>query len=209
MTDPLIVILDDNEAFRESTAWLLEGYGYEVSRFADPTDAIACIERIPVETPCCLLLDIRMPSMSGLDVHDELARQRLTLPVIYMTAHGEVSLAVNAMQKGAFTFLEKPLDETALRSAIAEALSPDNLRRRLSAAERDAIAETGLNITTLTPRETEILNLIMEDKTNKEIARYVDISVKTVEMHRSRVMKKLGVRSAAQLVRMVYAHRAQ
>ena len=208
MSDPLVVILDDHADFRESTAWLVESFGPVVEHVEDPLAAIELLADVPMQRPCMLLLDIRMPVMSGLEVHEELRSRAIAVPVIYMTAHGDVPLAVNAMRKGALTFLEKPLNVELLRTSVMQALGKHAQRRRIAEHERLLFRSAPENIQRLTPRESQVLDCILGDKTNKEIARHFDISLKTVEMHRSRLMHKLGARSAAQLVRLVMSHAA-
>lgn len=206
MTTPLIVILDDNLAFRESTAWLLEGRGYEVAHSDDYERILELLAAVPIERPCALLLDIRMPGLSGLEVHDRLLASAITVPVLYMTAHGDVPLAVDAMRRGALTFLEKPLDSRVLDGALVQALSRPMQRHRVAEHERLMYCALDENLRHLTPRENQVLDCIIDDLTNKQIARRFDISLKTVEMHRSRLMHKLGARSAAQLVKLVMKH---
>jgi len=110
----LVFVVDDNEEFRESTAWMLEGAGYETDCFGDAGEALNSFTAVSKDTPCCVLLDVRMPGMSGLDVHDAMHEKSIDLPVVYMTGHGDVPLAVEAMKKGAITFLEKPLHDDTL-----------------------------------------------------------------------------------------------
>lgn len=138
MLDGVVHILDDSESFRRSTAWWLEGLGCTVREHAEPEPALAELARAPGERPCCLLLDVRMPAMSGLDVHDWLAAHDVRMPVIYMTGHGDVPLAVAAMRKGALTFLEKPLDESALLAAIEAAFASPAATSAAPAARSDA-----------------------------------------------------------------------
>lgn len=205
MAEPQIFILDDNTDFRESTAWLLEGMGFEVSHFAEHEAALENMQNVSMDTPACLLLDIRMPIKSGLDVHDEMIDRGIDLPVIYMTAHGDVPLAVKAMRKGAETFLEKPLDDKALESALAHALSDQVQGRRVSAEERQALADALERLKTLTPRERQVVDGIVNERVNKEIAVDLDIAVKTVELHRSRAIQKMGARNSAHLIRLMLA----
>jgi len=205
MSTNLIFILDDNADFRESTAWLLEGMGYEIRHFGDCEAALSGMQLIDKEQPACLLLDIRMPVMSGLDVHDVMLERDIDLPVIYMTAHGDVPLAVTAMQKGALTFLEKPLEDQALQAALDKALSAEVQAQRTSAEEREALALARQRLLTLTPRERQVVDAIVNECSNKQVAYDLEISVKTVELHRSRAMHKLKARNATQLVRTVIA----
>lgn len=203
MSSQQVFILDDNANFRESTAFLLEALGYEVSHFGVYDDALKAMAVVPKEQAACLLLDIRMPELSGLDVHDLMQESNIDLPVIYMTAHGDVPLAVSAMKKGALTFLEKPLEDDALKASLEQALSAQVQSGRTSAAEREALADAKRKLESLTPRELQVTRCIVNELSNKQIASELDISVKTVELHRSRSMHKLGAKNAAHLVRIV------
>ncbi|MFK7994279.1 MAG: response regulator transcription factor [Granulosicoccus sp.] len=205
MTAQLVFILDDNDEFRESTAFLLDAMGYQVEHFGVYEKLFAAIDVLPEEQPVCLLLDIRMPQLSGLDVHDLMHEQYIDIPVIYMTAHGDVPLAVSAMRKGALTFLEKPLDDDELQGALNQALSAEVQGRRCTVAERAAVDETRKMMETLTPRELDVTRCIVNELSNKEIAAELNISIKTVELHRSRAMQKLQAKNAAQLIRRVLA----
>jgi len=152
-----------------------------------------------------VLLDIRMPVMSGLDVHDVLNEKGIALPVIYMTAHGDVPIAVAAMSKGALTFLEKPLDDAALTRALDAAFSETVQLRRRVRANHDEFVNTRKRLSTLTKRESQIVQGILADLSNQELAAEFNISIKTVELYRSKVMTKLEAKNAAHLVRMVMA----
>lgn len=205
MSNQQVFILDDNAEFRESTAFLLEAMGYEVDHFAEYDSALDAMTQVKKEQPACLLLDIRMPKISGLDVHDLMKDREIDLPVIYMTAHGDVPLAVNAMKKGALTFLEKPLEDDSLQSALEQALSDEVQAQRSSAEERAELTAYRERLESLTPRERETVNGIVNNLSNKLLAREMNISVKTVELHRSRAMHKLEAKNAAHLVRIVLA----
>jgi len=205
MSESKIFILDDNADFRESTAWLLEGMGFDVFHFGEYDTALKNLSKIGVDTPACLLLDIRMPIKSGLDVHDEMIDRGIDIPVIYMTAHGDVPLAVKAMRKGAETFLEKPLDDEALESALEHALSEQVQGRRVSIEDRKELMAACERLQTLTPRERQVADGIVNERVNKEIANDLDIAVKTVELHRSRAIQKMGARNSAHLIRLMMA----
>lgn len=196
-------ILDDNEAFRSSTRFLVESLGYRAYEHADAAAALPVLLDVSLEPPSCLLLDIRMPGMSGLDVHDALIEAGSDLPIVYMTGHGDVPLAVSAMSKGALTFLQKPMDIQLLAEVLEKALSPAVQRLRGVRADRAQIEHARAGIEALTEREQQVLHGLMSDMTNKEMAETFHLSVKTVELYRSRAMKKLGARSSAQLVRLV------
>lgn len=200
MSSQTICIIDDNETFRKSTAWLLSGMGHEVLEFGDPVSGLEAINN-GVECDC-LLIDVRMPELSGLDLHDKLLEAGSPVPVIYMTGHGDVAIAVEAMNKGAITFLEKPLNADALSRAIQQAADTRAKRAKTGIAPAQ-LCEFKKQLQSLTPREEEVMHAIVEGSANKVIAFDLGISQKTVELHRSRVMKKLPVRSSQALVKMV------
>jgi len=206
-----IYIVDDNAEFRRSAQWWLASAGYEVVDYGDPADALGALQAHPPAQPACLLLDLRMPGMSGLDLHDRLLQAGVHVPIVYMTGHGDVPLAVQAMQRGAISFLEKPFAEDALEAALQRAFSTPQAER---AAESDTepaaaaeAAEWRQRLARLTPRERELLGWVIEDKLNKTIADLMGISIKTVELHRKRVMEKLGASSATHLIKMVVSER--
>ncbi|HUG22609.1 response regulator transcription factor [Piscinibacter sp.] len=202
-----IVIVDDNAEFRSSAQWWLASAGYAVVDFADPAAALEALQAEPPSGPACLLLDVRMPGMSGLDLHDRLQEHGLRLPIIYMTGHGEVPLAVQAMQKGAVSFLEKPFADEALEQALERAFQAQPDTAPPGTAEREAQAQWQQRLARLTPRERELLGWVVEDKLNKTIADLMGISIKTVELHRKRVMKKLDAASVTHLIKMVVGGR--
>ena len=205
MTSRTIVIVDDNTEFRRSAQWWLASAGYEVVDYGDPAVALDALQAHPPTGPACLLLDVRMPGMSGLDLHDRLRERGVQLPIVYMTGHGDVPLAVQAMQKGAVSFLEKPFADEALEQALQRAFAavPD-----AAPAVPDAAATAWQQrLDRLTPRERELLGWVAQDKLNKTIADLMGISIKTVELHRKRVMDKLGASSAVHLIRMVVSER--
>jgi len=195
-----IVVVDDNEAFLESTEWLLTGMGYTVSGFNDPEKALEVLDS--KNEFDCVLVDVRMPKFSGLDLHDTIIEKGLTTPVIYMTGHGDVALAVEAMKKGAITFLEKPLSSDALSAALILAMEIRE-RRKSSIKDENKVIQFKKDLKKLTPREEEVMHFIVDGKANKVIAFDLGISQKTVELHRSRVMKKLPIRSSQELVKLV------
>jgi len=199
----IIFVLDDNTEFRESTVWLLEALDYQVEAFDIPELAIERLLRLDDSVEALLLLDVRMPLMSGLDVHDMLNKKGVTIPIVYMTAHGDVPIAVTAMSKGALSFLEKPLNETALVRALDAGFSESiQLRRSIKATQKEFI-KTRKSLGKLTKREAQVVQGILADMSNIEIADEFNISVKTVELYRSKVMSKLEAKNAAHLVRMV------
>lgn len=200
MSSQTICLIDDNDSFRQSTSWLLSGMGHQVTEFSDPASGLDSIEK-GIECDC-LLMDVRMPGMSGLDVHDKLIEAGALVPVVYMTGHGDVALAVEAMNKGAITFLEKPLDTDELSRALQKAAHVQ-AKRTSTGIDQKQLGVFQKEMKTLTPREEEVMHAIVQGKANKVIAYDLGISQKTVELHRSRVMKKLPIRSSQELVKMV------
>lgn len=218
-----LYMLDDNADFCATAKWWLTGAGYEVIDFQDAHLAIEALKALEPDAirRACLLLDVRMPVMSGLQVHDELiecgvtgARAQPSLPIIYMTGHGDVPLAVQAMEKGAVTFLEKPFQDSALESALARAFEsrhaqPDAvaLAGTVPGSDGEPCAEYQRRVASLSPRETQVMQGVVEGKISKIIARELDISTKTVELHRSRVMAKMQADSVVHLTRMALSQR--
>jgi RNA polymerase sigma factor (sigma-70 family) len=181
---------------RESLQLVLESLGHTVSAFAS---AGAFLEQFNSDLAGCLVLDIRMPGMNGMELQRKLNDSNSMLPIIFVTGHGDVPMAVEAMQQGAFDFIQKPYREQQLLEKIERALQLD-LENRESLQQRQAILT---HLQELTPREMDVLLLMIEGKANKVIAADLDISQRTVEIHRARVMEKLRANSLAHLVRMV------
>jgi two-component system, LuxR family, response regulator FixJ len=215
-----VLMLDDEPNFLESAAWWIESLGYSVQIFQNPKEFLAEVARLVKDNiRCCLIVDVRMPSVSGLQVHDLLKSKNIELPLIYMTGHGDVPLAVEAMQKGALTFLEKPFKESALEQALQKAFSSldtapiievtkspiEESKPQPSAGQQ----EFGQRIESLTPREREVLQLVVDGIQNKIIADRLGISIKTVELHRARVMSKMNAKSISQLMRIVVSGEAR
>lgn len=195
---PTVFIVDDEEPVGDSIAMLLKTVGMTTRRY---TDARAFLEEYEPEQPGCLLLDVRMPKLSGLEVQQELVRRHVTLPVIFITGHGDVPMAVEAMRAGAMDFIQKPFNDDELIRRVQKALEEDASERELLQRR----AEIERRWTELTPREREIARRIAEGQPNKVVASELEISGRTVELHRARILQKMGVRSVAQLVRMVVA----
>ncbi len=189
-------IVDDDEAVRDSVKWLLEAHGMRVFTYHDGESFLSCTK---AETNACLLLDVRMPGMSGVQLHDALLQRGNTLPIIFLTGHGDVAMAVEAVKRGAFHFVEKPFTEEYLVSLIKRAVDEGG-KRQLASADEEAKQK---RLASLTPREREVLNMIVEGKPNKTIAATLAISGKTVEGHRAHIMEKLNARNAAELVQLV------
>ncbi|WP_280156081.1 response regulator [Piscinibacter sp. XHJ-5] len=207
-----IYILDDNPEFRESTCFWLSGAGFEVCAWGDPHEAIEALARRDRRENACLMLDVRMPQLSGLDVHDALLARGAQLPVIYMSGHADVPLAVQAMRKGAVTLLEKPFDDEALEAALQSAFASQGAAATAAAAPPQPAAPAQSSPeherfrtreASLTPRERQVLGFVIQGIYNKNIADRIGLSIKTVELYRARGMAKMQARSVAELTRMM------
>lgn len=196
MIEQTIYVVDDDEAMRDSMTWLLEGEGYRVACF-DSAEAFLSARHDGMRG--CLVLDVRMPEMSGLELHEKLDALGSRLPIIFITGHGDVPMAVAALQRGACDFIEKPFHNEDLLSRIERALELDS---QLAARQQRNGAITH-RLEQLTQREREVMLLVVAGKLNKQIADELEISMKTVEAHRARVMEKMGVRTLAELVKAV------
>lgn len=205
MTDPsenaVIHVVDDDASFRRSLVFLLESVGWPVAAHASAADFLAaCADgAAPPADLGCLVLDIRMPGMSGLELQQALRARGWTPAVVFMTGHGDVELAVQAMKQGAFDFLEKPFRDQALLDTVAAAVRHGSAQR--AAAQRRAHAQALLD--RLSPREREVARLVALGLPNKLVARDLDISEKTVHVHRQHVMEKVEAGSAAELARLM------
>ena len=193
---PSIYVVDDDEAMRDSMSWLLEGEGYQVTCF-DSAESFLRARRDDMRG--CIVLDVRMPEMSGLELHEKLDGLGSQLPIIFVTGHGDVPMAVAALQRGACDFIEKPFHNQDLLDRIQRALELD--REIAQRRQRDTALSNRLG--QLTQREHEVMQLVVAGKLNKQIADELEISMKTVEAHRARVMEKMGVRTLAELVKAV------
>lgn len=193
---PVVFIVDDDEAVRDSLSMLMKSVGLNAQDFASAQDFLAAYD--PVQ-PGCLILDIRMPGMSGLELQERLVERAATIPIIFITGHGDIPMAVGAMQKGAVDFIPKPFRDQDLLDRINQAIEKDRFNREARVA-RHGLAE---RIATLTPREKQVMDLVVQGKANKVIAAELAVSQRTVEIHRARVMEKMKVRSLADLVRLV------
>jgi two-component system, LuxR family, response regulator FixJ len=190
-----VFVVDDDPAIRESLRWLIESVGLNVKVF--PT-AQEFLEGYDPSTPGCVVLDIRMPGMSGLDLQNELATREIPVPIIIITGHAEVPVAVRALKAGAMDFIEKPFSDQLLLDRIRRAIEVDAQSRRVRSEQAEVAARLGQ----LTPREREVMDLVIAGKANKVIASELGLSPKTVEVHRAHVMKKMQVASLADLVRL-------
>lgn len=195
-----VFIVDDEEAVADSIAMLLSTVNLQTRVF---NDAQLFLSRYTPDQGGCLLLDVRMPHMSGLELQQELIKRNVPLPIIFITGHGDVPMAVEAMRAGAADFIQKPFRDEELIRRVQMALQEDARQRELLRRE-DEMRQLW---DTLTPREREIARRLAEGQANKVIAGELDVSERTVELHRAHVMQKLGVRSLAQLVRLLVAMR--
>ena len=189
---PLIHVVDDDESLRTALLELLEAAGHEAIGYASTG---AFLLQPPPDRPGCLLLDVRLPGPSGLELQVALQRQGISLPVIFLTGHADVPTSVRAMKAGAVDFLEKPVERGTLLDAITRALARDGSQR----AARDEAHRQSARLAVLTPREREIFDRIVAGKLNKQIADDLGISLRTVKAYRAQLMEKLGVSSAAEL----------
>ena len=196
MSQAFAHIVDDDEAIRDALTWLFRTRQVACRAWES---AEAFLEAWQPEWRGCVVLDIRMREMSGLECFEALRERGNSLPVIFLTGHGDVPMAVGALKKGAFDFLEKPVDDNALVDRVIRALASD-ARRQASEASQATVAS---RITQLTPREHEVMRLVLAGKFNKVIADELNISMRTVEVHRSRVFEKMGVRSAVELAQLL------
>lgn len=194
-TEATTYVVDNDDSLRDSLQFLLESGGIRCQGFGS---AEAFLESYVKDRPGCLLLDVRLPGMSGVVLQEELARERVELPVIVMTGYGDVGTAVSMLKRGAFDFFEKPFSDAALFERVQQAMEVDSARRRRR-AQREAVTR---RLAGLTAREREVFDQVVIGKPNKVVASEFGISEKTVEVHRARVMQKLGAASLAELVRI-------
>jgi FixJ family two-component response regulator len=193
---PVVFVVDDDEAVRNSLRLLLKSVDLSPLTFASAPEFLNVYD---AAHPGCLVLDVRMPQMSGLEVQEQLNLRGAIIPVIFITGHGDIPMAVEAMQAGAFDFLQKPFRDQDLIDRIQRALEKDRTNRA-ALSQRGVLRE---RLVSLTPREYEVLTMVVEGKPNKVMAADLNVSQRTVEIHRSRVMEKMGASSLAQLVRMM------
>ncbi|WP_457674556.1 response regulator transcription factor [Thiolapillus sp.] len=198
MTDKAatVFIVDDDQEVRQALALLMESVGLQVETFESGNDFL---QQFDPEQPGCLILDVRMPGMSGLELQARLAAEAIHPPVIIITGHGDVPMAVRAVQAGAVDFIEKPFNDQALLDSVHRALDLDARKR----GRASKLAEIRARLATLTPREQEVMKMVVAGKRNKVIALELSVSQSTVEAHRARVMDKMEARSLSDLMRMV------
>jgi FixJ family two-component response regulator len=195
VVEPTVYVVDDDPAMRSSLRWLIESVGLAVCTCASAQEFLRTYQP---SDPGCLVLDVRMPGMSGLDLQAELTARRIYIPILIITGYAEVPLAVRAMKAGAFDFIEKPFSDQTLLDRIRAAIAQDGVSRHRRAS-RQAIQR---RLRLLTARERDVLKGVVMGKSNKQIAAEMRLSPKTVEVHRSRVMEKLKADSLADLIRL-------
>lgn len=195
MAEGIVFIVDDDDGVRRALERLIRSVGLDVETFRSAQEFL---DRDPPERPSCVVTDVRMPGLSGLDLQEALAEAGLPMSIIFMTGHGTVPMTVRAMKAGAADFLQKPVDEQVLLDAIHHALERDGQER----ADRELQAEIVRRIATLTPREREVFALVVRGMLNKQIAAELGASEKTIKVHRGRVMQKMEADSLAELVRL-------
>ncbi len=193
--DPTVFVVDDDPAVRQSFKWLVGSIGLKVQTFSCAQDFIRDYD--PADSGC-LVVDVRMPGMSGIELQEKLANDGISIPIIVVTAYGDVPTAVRAMKRGAVDFIEKPYNDQAMLDRIQLCIERDAKMRR----EKEIRREVTWRVERLTPREREVFELIVAGRSNKEVARALDISPKTVEAHRAKVMDKMAVGSLAELVQL-------
>jgi two-component system response regulator FixJ len=194
--NPVVMVVDDDSGVRNAMRSLLKSVGLNATLFASAQEFLAAYDP---NQPGCLLLDIRMPGMSGMDLQQELNLRGAVVPVIFMSGHADIPMAVEAMQHGAFDFLQKPFRDQELLDRIQRAIAQD-AERRLALGEQSRIKS---HLESLTDREREVLDLLTQGKQNKVIAQNLGVSPRTIEIHRARVMEKMSAQSVAELVRMM------
>lgn len=196
--DRLVHLVDDDEAIRRSAGFMLKTSGFRVQTYESGDQLLKTVASLD---PGCVLLDIRMPGMDGLEVQQALKERGIRLPVVIMTGHGDVTLAVRAMKAGAIDFIEKPFEKAVLLGAIEQAFH----RLNRSSEARERASEAAVQLNALTPREREVLDGLAQGLPNKTIAYDLGISPRTVEIHRANLMMKLGVKSLSEALRIAFA----
>lgn len=199
---PKVFIVDDDEAVRRYLGRLLDTVGLAHEGYACAEDFL---DGVDTSSPGCLLLDVRMPGMGGRVLQDRLTERGVEIPILFMTGHGEISMAVEAMHKGAIDFLQKPFDDQSLIDRVQVALERDAQNRSQAKKREDGQRQ----LAKLTERETQIVDLVLQGLSNKQIAFKLSVSPQAIDARRSNAMKKLGVDSIAQLITVVLRYRSQ
>ena len=192
----MVFVIDDDAPVRKSLKRLLDAADYQVELFESAADFLA---RPPFQGPSCVIVDVRMPGLSGIDLQKTLVQRRRQEQLVFLTGHGDIPICVQAMKAGAVDFLPKPFKSKNLLDCVERALARSNEQRRQAAEKNDARGLLDL----LTPREFEVMQLVVTGMLNKQIAGELGTAEKTIKVHRGRVMKKLGIASVAELVRLV------
>jgi FixJ family two-component response regulator len=195
MTVPTVFIIDDDASVLKSLSRLIVSMGYGTETFGSAEEFLA---RERYDGVGCIILDVQMPGLSGMELQDELEKAQYTMPIIFVSGHGDIPMSVRAMKKGAVDFLPKPFDDDQLLDALTRAIEKD----RDAKAHREETRDVLKHIDQLTPREREVFPYVISGMLNKQIAFKLDIAEKTVKVHRGRIMEKLGARSVAELVRL-------
>jgi len=195
---PLVYVVDDDPGLRDSLRCLMESVGLRVLAFPDAEQFLAAYQ---ADRPGCLLLDVRLPGRNDLSALRLARAQGIDAPIIIITGHSDVAMAVNAMKQGALDFIEKPCNDQLLLDCVHDALIEDRVRRRVRARRQEVLRR----FDTLTPREQDVLRQVVEGLSNREIADALSLSRKTVEVHRAKVMQKMGADTLSQLIRMAMA----
>ncbi len=194
-SEAIVFVVDDDSSVRSALKRLIKSVGHKVTTFSSAREFL---DHDHSDIPGCLVLDIRMPGLSGLELQEEMAVQGFIMPIIFITGHGNIPASVRAMKAGAVDFLEKPFDDQVLLDAIHHAIAKDTQAKQ----EQAEIGEIKQRVTSLTPREHDVLSLVITGMLNKQIAFELGTSEKTVKVHRARVMQKMSAKSLADLVRL-------
>jgi FixJ family two-component response regulator len=196
--EPIVFVVDDDQSVRTALTNLLRSVGLRVEAFGSAPEFL---QRALPDVPSCLVLDIRLPGRSGLDFQSELAKANIHVPIIFMTGHGDIPMTVRAMKAGAVDFLAKPFRDQDMLDAVTTAIERDRKRRN----EESAVSDLKGRFESLTPREQQVMALVAAGLMNKQIAGELELAEITVKIHRGHIMRKMGVRSLADLVRMAEA----
>ena len=196
MSNPLVYLVDDDSAIRDALTWLLKSMGIQSQCWASAESFLADYRN---DMNGCMILDIRMTGMTGIELFDQLLTRGCNMPAIFLTGHGDVPLAVKTFKRGAFDFIEKPFNDNELVDRVLDALLEVSNRSHQNTSR----TEVNNKLTTLTKREKEVMGCILSGKLNKVIADDLQIAMRTVEVHRSRIFEKMGVRSAVELVQLL------